>query len=97
MKAISLFVSVVPPSERQTLNSLQENDAEDITNRLDGLKRAEKDRAKKIKDLENQIRKMQNEIDDPPELEDLQAINNAIVRYYLLTTLGSTTLTLPAN
>ncbi|KAG8218951.1 hypothetical protein J3R82DRAFT_4662 [Butyriboletus roseoflavus] len=55
-----------------------ENEAEDVTNKLVGLKRAEKDRAKKIKDLENQIRKMQDEIDNPPELEDLQAINNEI-------------------
>ncbi|KAN0097138.1 P-loop containing nucleoside triphosphate hydrolase protein [Tylopilus felleus] len=55
-----------------------ENEAEEVTNRLDGLKRAEKDRAKKIKDLENQVRKMQNEIDNPPEMEDLEAINNAI-------------------
>ncbi|KAI9574324.1 P-loop containing nucleoside triphosphate hydrolase protein [Boletus coccyginus] len=55
-----------------------ENDAEEITNTLDGSKRAEKDRVKKIKDLENQIRKMQNEIDDPPEVEDLQTINNEI-------------------
>lgn len=72
-----------PPSEPQTLNVLQENEAEEVTNRLDGLKRAEKDRAKKIKDLENQVRKMQNEIDNPPEMEDLEAINNAIVRYNL--------------
>lgn len=61
------------------LNSLQENEAEDVTNRLDGLKRAEKDRAKKIKDLENQLRKMQDELDNPPKLEDLEAINNEIV------------------
>ncbi|KAG6373746.1 hypothetical protein JVT61DRAFT_5888 [Boletus reticuloceps] len=55
-----------------------ENEAEDFTNKLDGLKRAEKDRAKKIKDLENQIRKMQNDIDNPPEVEDLEPINNEI-------------------
>jgi len=79
MKAISLFVSLVLPSERQISSLFQENEAEEITNRLDGLKRAEKDRVKKIKDLENQVRKIQNEIDNPPKVEDLQAINNAIV------------------
>lgn len=68
------------PSERQTLTSLQEAEAEDVTNTLGDLKRAEKDRAKKIKDLQNQIRKMQHEIDNPPKLEDLEPINNALVR-----------------
>lgn len=93
---ISLCVSLVPPFERQILNSLQENETEDVTNKLIGLKRAEKDRAKKIKDLENQIKKMQNEIDNPPEVEDLQAINNELVRHNLSTILHWTMLTLSA-
>ena len=80
MRAINSFVSPVPYSEQQTLTALQENEAEEVANKLDGLKRAERDRAKKIKDLENQIRKMQHEVDDPPEVEDLEPINNQIVR-----------------
>lgn len=80
MKAISLYVSLLPPSERKYSNPLQENEAEEVSNKLIGLKRAERDRTKKIKDLENQIRNMQNEIENPPKLEDLQAINNQIVR-----------------
>ena len=81
MRAINSFVSPVPHSEQQTqiLTVLQENEAEGVANKLDGLKRAEKDRAKKIKDIENQIRKMQHEIDNPPEVEDLEPINNQIV------------------
>ncbi|KAF9226823.1 P-loop containing nucleoside triphosphate hydrolase protein [Gyrodon lividus] len=51
-----------------------ENEAEEVTNKLDGLKRAEKDRAKKIKDLENLIKKWEHDINNPPELEDLQVI-----------------------
>ncbi|KIJ69821.1 hypothetical protein HYDPIDRAFT_78852 [Hydnomerulius pinastri MD-312] len=56
-----------------------ENEAEDVTTRLDGLKRSEKDRAKKIKDLEAQIKKWQHDIDHPPELEDLQVITDEMV------------------
>ena len=92
MTAKSLFVSLPPFSVRRTNNFSQENEAEEITNKLDGLKRAEKDRAKKIKDLENQIKKIQDEIDNPPEVEDLQAINNEIVRCDLST---SRLMTLP--
>ncbi|KAG6331319.1 hypothetical protein ID866_7768 [Astraeus odoratus] len=55
-----------------------ENEAEDITTKLDGLKRAEKDRLKKIKDMQSQIIKWQQEVDNPPELEDIQAINEEI-------------------
>ncbi|KAH7887410.1 hypothetical protein F5I97DRAFT_1925860 [Phlebopus sp. FC_14] len=51
-----------------------EGEAEEVTNKLDGLKKAEKDRLKKIKDLQNQIRKWQETIANPPQLEDEQAI-----------------------
>ncbi|KIK95336.1 hypothetical protein PAXRUDRAFT_25548 [Paxillus rubicundulus Ve08.2h10] len=51
-----------------------ENEAEEVTNKLDGLKRSEKDRMKKIKDLHNQIQKWQHEIANPPARESLQAI-----------------------
>ena len=79
MRAVDSFVSPVHHSEQQTLTVLQENEAEEVANKLDRLKRAEKDRAKKTKDLENQIRKIQHGIDNPPEVEDLELINNQIV------------------
>ncbi|KAH7926802.1 P-loop containing nucleoside triphosphate hydrolase protein [Leucogyrophana mollusca] len=51
-------------------------DADELTNKLDGLKKAEKERARKIKELQAQIDKWQRELDNPPELENVQAIND---------------------
>jgi len=65
------------------LTSFQENDAEEITNKLDGLKSAEKDRLKKIKDIKTQSEKWQKEIDNPPDLDDVQAINDEMVHLLL--------------
>ncbi|KAL4076371.1 hypothetical protein J3A83DRAFT_2194372 [Scleroderma citrinum] len=55
-----------------------ENDAEEITNKLDGLKSAEKERLKKIKEIKAQSDKWQREIDNPPDFEDVQAITDEI-------------------
>ncbi|KAI6127379.1 hypothetical protein EDD16DRAFT_283257 [Pisolithus croceorrhizus] len=57
-----------------------ENVAEDITGKLDGLKRSEKDRLKKMKDLQSQMKKFQYELDNPPELEDIQDITSELRR-----------------
>ncbi|KAH7912946.1 hypothetical protein BJ138DRAFT_1147123 [Hygrophoropsis aurantiaca] len=53
-----------------------EADAEEITNKLDGLKKAEKDRARKIKELQGQVDRWQRDLDNPPDLEDLQEITD---------------------
>ncbi|KAG1892038.1 P-loop containing nucleoside triphosphate hydrolase protein [Suillus subluteus] len=56
-------------------NDKLERDAEDVTNKLDGLKRAEKERVKKIKEIQGHNEKWQKELDNPPKLEDVEAIN----------------------
>ncbi|KAG2138085.1 uncharacterized protein EDB93DRAFT_1106448 [Suillus bovinus] len=59
-------------------NDKLERDAEDVTSRLDGLKRAEKERVKKIKEIQGHNEKWQKELDNPPKLEDVEAINAEI-------------------
>jgi chromosome segregation ATPase len=59
-------------------NDKLERDAEDVTNKLDGLKRAEKERVKKIKEIQGHNEKWQKELDNPPQLEDVEAINAEI-------------------
>ncbi|KAG2141629.1 P-loop containing nucleoside triphosphate hydrolase protein [Suillus cothurnatus] len=59
-------------------NDKLEHDAEDVTNKLDGLKRAEKERVKKIKEIQGHNEKWQKELDNPPQLEDVEAINAEI-------------------
>ncbi|KAG2359387.1 P-loop containing nucleoside triphosphate hydrolase protein, partial [Suillus spraguei] len=56
-------------------NDKLERDAEDVTNKLDGLKRAEKERIKKIKEIQGHNEKWQKELDNPPKLEELEVIN----------------------
>jgi hypothetical protein len=50
---------------------------------LDGLKRAEKERVKRIKDIQAQNERWQRDLDNPPELEDVEAINAEIVRAHM--------------
>lgn len=55
-----------------------ENDAEDVATKLDGLKSREKDRLKKIKDLQAQLARWEREVEDPPAMEDVRVINEEL-------------------
>ncbi|KAI0920810.1 hypothetical protein AcW1_005022 [Taiwanofungus camphoratus] len=59
-------------------NDRMENEAEDVKNQLDNLKTAERNRLKEIQRCDKEILRLKNLIDDPPEMEDLQEINNQI-------------------
>ena len=58
----------------------QEEEADEIKTKLDGLKRTEKDRLNNIKRLERAIAEAKHRIENPPEIESLDAINTEIVR-----------------
>ena len=60
---------------------MQETNAEELKNKLDGLKKAEKMRLKKIESLEKEITRIQEQIDNPPVLESTDEINGEIVRW----------------
>ncbi len=59
---------------------IQDEDAEDLKNRLDRLKRSEKDRANQIKRLERTVEEIREKLAHPPKTENLEDINNEIVR-----------------
>ena len=59
----------------------QESQAEDLKNKLDNLKKTEKNRLKKIENLEKEIARIQHQIDNPPEFEDVNALNSEIVSH----------------
>ncbi|EGO27756.1 hypothetical protein SERLADRAFT_354935 [Serpula lacrymans var. lacrymans S7.9] len=61
-------------TESEKIESL----VEEVSGKLESVKKGEKERIKKIKDLEAQNAKWQRELDNPPELEDLQTINAEI-------------------
>ncbi|EIW76265.1 P-loop containing nucleoside triphosphate hydrolase protein [Coniophora puteana RWD-64-598 SS2] len=51
-----------------------ENEADDLQNKMDSLKKQEKERLRKIKELQSQSTRWQAELDNPPEFEDTNAI-----------------------
>lgn len=63
-------------------NVSQESDAEDLSLRLDRLKKEEKERARKIKNLETEIIKTKEELAKPPDvkLEKLSDVIDDLVR-----------------
>lgn len=63
------------------LMSIQEEQAEEYKNKLDNLKKAEKQRAGQIKSLEKAIEENQYKLAHPPETENLDEIQEQIVRY----------------
>jgi hypothetical protein len=59
--------------------SIQETDAEELTLKLDLLKKEEKERGKKIKYLEAEIVKVKGEIDNPVKLEKMEVLIEEMV------------------
>ena len=49
---------------------LQEKEAETLQDQLENLRTEEKERIAKIADFESKIRKNQQELDNPPEVEE---------------------------
>lgn len=62
----------------------QGEDAQTIQRELSSLKKEEKARVRKIQDLEKQIRHLQQSIDNPPDVENMDAIQEQIVRIIAL-------------
>lgn len=57
----------------------KETDAIELTNKLNDLKKNEKDRLRKIQDIQSKIEQMQHDLDNPPEIEDMTAIEQDMV------------------
>ncbi|OBZ70474.1 Structural maintenance of chromosomes protein 5 [Grifola frondosa] len=64
--------------KKWTENETLEGQADDLKARLANLKVAEKNRLRDIQKLEKAIAAAQNQIDNPPEIEDLQDLNNQL-------------------
>lgn len=61
----------------------QEGDADGISKKLAQLKKNEKERQKRIQELQNRIKQWQDELDNPPEMEDLAALEIELVLFFL--------------
>ncbi|KZT29504.1 P-loop containing nucleoside triphosphate hydrolase protein [Neolentinus lepideus HHB14362 ss-1] len=55
-----------------------ETEVQNYLNALDNLKREEKEIAKKISELERRIKNLDDEIANPPEMEDLDVLNSEL-------------------
>lgn len=73
--------TTLPP--RFHLAFLKDTQAEEISNKLSNLRTAEKTRARKIQDIEANIRKMQAEM-APRDVENMEDIEEEIVRSFTL-------------
>jgi len=62
---------------------LKDTQAEEISNKLSNLKTAERTRARKIQDMESNIRKLQAEL-EPRDVENNDDIEEEIVRSFTL-------------
>ena len=58
----------------------QESRAEEISNKLSNLKREEKNRAKKIQDVERTIQNVQADLAKPIQVESMTEIDDEMVR-----------------
>ena len=67
------------PCSAVAIASIQETDAEELTLKLDLLKKEEKERGKKIKYLEAEIVKVKGEIDNPVKLEKMEVLIEEMV------------------
>jgi structural maintenance of chromosomes protein 5 len=61
--------------------TMQESRAEEISNRLSNLKKEEKNRAKKIQEVERTIQKLQEDLAKPFQTENMTEIDDEIVRF----------------
>lgn len=59
---------------------MQESRAEEISNKLSNLKKEEKNRAKKIQEVERTIQKLQEDLEKPVQIENMTEIDDEIVR-----------------
>lgn len=72
-----------------TIRIPQETQAEDISNKLSNLKKEEKNRAKKIQDVEKTVQKLQADLERPVEVESMTEVDEETVgppslcRFYL--------------
>src|ERR1700721_1335049 len=55
---------------------IQDQEAEDLSLKLEDLKKNEKGRARRIKTLETEIAKMKDELENPPKIESMDAVND---------------------
>jgi structural maintenance of chromosomes protein 5 len=55
---------------------MQDQEAEDLSLKLEDLKKNEKGRARRIKTLETEIAKMESELENPPSIESMEAVND---------------------
>jgi hypothetical protein len=58
----------------------QESRAEEVSNKLSNLKREEKNRAKKIQDVERTIQSVQADLAKPIQVESMTEIDDEMVR-----------------
>lgn len=59
---------------------MQESRAEEISNKLSNLKKEEKNRAKKIQEVERTIQKLQEDMAKPVQFENMTEIDDEMVR-----------------
>ena len=62
-----------------TIRIPQETQAEDISNKLSNLKKEEKNRAKKIQDVEKTVQKLQTDLERPVEVESMTEVDRKSV------------------
>lgn len=62
-----------------TIRIPQETQAEDISNKLSNLKKEEKNRAKKIQDVEKTVQKLQADLERPVEVESMTEVDEETV------------------
>ena len=60
----------------------QEIQAEEIANKLSNLKKEEKNRAKKIQDVEKTIQTLQADLEKPVKVENMADVDQEIVRFF---------------
>jgi hypothetical protein len=79
----SWYISAYPftPSHRP-ISIPQESQAEETSNKLSNLKKEEKNRAKKIQDMERAISMLQADLEKPVEVESMAAVDEEIVRLF---------------
>jgi hypothetical protein len=60
----------------------QETQAEEISNKLSNLKKEEKNRAKKIQEVEKTVQTLQADLEKPVKVENMADVDEEIVRLY---------------
>jgi hypothetical protein len=63
-----------------TIRIPQETQAEETSNKLSNLKKEEKNRAKRIQDMERTVSMLQADLEKPAEVESMAEVDEEIVR-----------------